>query len=345
MSNALVLISGATGFVGTEIARQFVDAGFAVRATARSAGKITDWQKANPEYETIQWVVVEDGTLPGSFTGAVKDVKYIIHCAGPFHYNFKPEDNATAMLLPAINMSKAMVDAAIAELSVEHLVITSSFAAVLKWSDLPHAGHTYAGKEWNPATFDEAVESPNPVFVYCAAKALGERAIWEHKDRKFRVTSICPAMIYGPPKQAVKSMDDLNTSSQTFWSLINGKPTDPIPATGILTGTDVRDVAALHVRAIETAHTVSYDRRVLAMAFHSFNCHHVASLLKSFADSPEKLQRIKNGGSAADPVYEHYVSDSSEAEALLGRPFIGADQCAKETALRLWQLEDALKAR
>ncbi|KAJ7179541.1 hypothetical protein C8R46DRAFT_887259 [Mycena filopes] len=252
--------------------------------------------------------------------------------------NFQPKDDAEGMLLPALNL----VDAAIAEPSVEHMVITSSFAAVLKWSDLPAVGHTYAGKEWNPATFDEAVAPTNPVFVYCASKVLAERAIWEHKDRKFRVTSICPAMIYGPPRPAIKSMNDLNTSSQAFWSLINGTPPDPIPTTGSLSETDVRDVAALHVRAVHTASTTSHDRRLLAMAFHTFNCQHTASLVKSFANSPEKLQRIKNGDSVGDFFYEHYTSDSSEAEALLGRPFIGADACAKETALRLWELERTL---
>jgi hypothetical protein len=40
--------------------------------------------------------------------------------------------------------------------------------------------------------FEEAVASKNPVFVYCAAKELSERVIWENKERKFHVTSICP---------------------------------------------------------------------------------------------------------------------------------------------------------
>jgi nucleoside-diphosphate-sugar epimerase len=135
-------------------------------------------------------------------------------------------------------------------------------------------------------------------------------------------------------------MQDLNTSTQVIWSLINGKSTDPVPASGVISGTDVRDVAALHVRAIETAPSEAHDRRLLAMGFHGFNCQHVASLCQSFADSPEKLARIKNGG--GDPMYEHYASDSSEAEALLGRPFISAGKCVKDTALKLWEVEAAL---
>ncbi|KAF7330822.1 NAD dependent epimerase/dehydratase [Mycena venus] len=149
-------------------------------------------------------------------------------------------------------------------------------------------------------------------------------------------------MIYGPPRQAVKSLETLNTSSQAIWSLINGKSTDPVPPSGVISGTDIRDVAALHVRAVETAATASEDRRLLAVAFHRFNCQYVASLCKSFADSPEKQQRIKNGG--GDPMYEHYDADSSEAEVLLGRPFIDADQCLKDTALRLWEIESMLSS-
>ena len=51
MSKALVLVSGATGFLGTEVTRHFVDAGYSVRGTARSYGKIGEWEKFNPEYK------------------------------------------------------------------------------------------------------------------------------------------------------------------------------------------------------------------------------------------------------------------------------------------------------
>ncbi|KAJ7215115.1 hypothetical protein B0H12DRAFT_1032652, partial [Mycena haematopus] len=297
--------SGGTGFVGTEIVRQFAQAGFAVRATARSTDKIADWKKAHPESSSVEWVVVPDGSATGAYDTAIKGVKYVVHSAAPFHR----QPNESVMLLPTINMAKAIGAAAIAEPSVEHMVITSTFAAVLNPKDLPNAGHTYTGKEWNPATYEMAKAMPNANFVYCAAKVLAEKSIWENAARKFRVTSICPD---------IKSMAGLNTSSKAIWNLINGKSTDPVPKSGIVSGTDVRDVAALHVRAVETAATATEDRRLIAIAFDRFNSQHVASLVKSFADAPEKLARIKNGGAEGDPNYPHYDVDTKEAEAVLG---------------------------
>ncbi|KAF7367592.1 NAD(P)-binding protein [Mycena sanguinolenta] len=338
-SKGLVLISGGTGFVGTEIVRQFAQAGFTVRATARSADKIAAWKQAHPEASDVEWIVVPDGSATGAYDTAIKGVKYVVHSAAPFHHSFTVQENESAMLKPTINMAKAITAAAIAEPSVTHMCITSTFAAVVNPKDMPNIGHTYTGKEWNSATYEMAKSMPNPNFVYCAAKVVAEKSVWENPERKFRVTSICPAMIYGPPRQNIKSMANLNTSSKAIWNLINGKSTDPVPKSGIVSGTDVRDVAAVHVRAIETADSAREDRRILAIAFDRFNSQHVASLVKSFANSPDKLARIKNGGNQGDPNYPHYDVDTREAEALLGRPWIGPDQCIKETAERLWEIE------
>lgn len=43
--------SGATGFVGTEVTRAYVDAGYSVRGTARSQQKVAEWEEFNPEYK------------------------------------------------------------------------------------------------------------------------------------------------------------------------------------------------------------------------------------------------------------------------------------------------------
>lgn len=89
--------------MGTEVARQFAQAGYSVRGTARSAAKIADWKKANPGYndsiqcwhspfpltrlnlDVVQGVIVEDGTVPGSFDLAIKGVQYVVHSGMPFH--------------------------------------------------------------------------------------------------------------------------------------------------------------------------------------------------------------------------------------------------------------------
>lgn len=64
---------------------------------------------------------------------------------------------------------------------------------------------------------------------------------------------------------------------------------------------------------------------------------------KAFADDLAKVARIKNGG--GDEPVDHFGSDSHEAEELLGRPFIGAEQCVIETAERLWEIEAQLELK
>lgn len=86
--------------------------------------------------------------------------------------DFKPEDNASAMLLPCINISKAIMEAATSEPSVKHIVITSSLAAVLNLPDLPNAGHTYTGKEWNRTSL-----SPSPWFSSSRLSIHGQRTM------------------------------------------------------------------------------------------------------------------------------------------------------------------------
>ena len=56
------------------------------------------------------------------------------------------------MLQPAIQGTLSMIEAAKSEPLVEHVVITSSFAAILDLSQWPHIGHTYSRKDWNPAS-------------------------------------------------------------------------------------------------------------------------------------------------------------------------------------------------
>ena len=147
-------------------------------------------------------------------------------------------------------------------------------------------------------------------------------------------------MIYGPPHQAFTSMDSINTSSGAIWSIINSSPSGTIPTTGFPVGIDVRDVAELHVRAIEHPE-ISSNKRFQMIAFHIFNSQSAAILREHFAGDEKKLARIPVEG---DEPYDHFGTDSHETLELLGRPFIGPEKSVIDTAERLWEIEAKLQA-
>ena len=148
-------------------------------------------------------------------------------------------------------------------------------------------------------------------------------------------------MIYGPPHQALSSMDSINTSSASVWNVINSSSEATIPTTSFPVGVDVRDVAELHVRAIEHPE-ISANQRFQMVAFHIFNSQSAAILRAHVAGDEKKLAKIPVSG---DEPYDHFGTDSHETLELLGRPFIGPEQSVIDTAERLWEIEAKLQAR
>lgn len=78
----LALVTGATGFVATEVVLALLDAGFDVRGTCRSQDKANAWSRANPAAK-IEWTLVENIEAKGAFDEAVKGVSHIAHVASP----------------------------------------------------------------------------------------------------------------------------------------------------------------------------------------------------------------------------------------------------------------------
>ncbi|KAK7464326.1 hypothetical protein VKT23_006494 [Stygiomarasmius scandens] len=338
-SKGLVLITGSTGFVGTAVTRAFIEAGYPVRGTARSKSKVNKWEAAQEQdYQgKVDWFIVEDIVAPESFNDAIKGVDFVVHTAAPFTIAFK--DNEKDMLLPSIRGTENIIAAAKSESSVKHLVITSSIAAVLDLLQGPRPGYTYTEKDWNPSTYEQAAASGISPFVYCASKSLAEKIVWNDKERKFSVTTICPPTIYGPPYQPVDGMGSLNTSCAIVWAIINSNEGEPIPPTGFPIGVDVRDVAKLHVRAVEEYDGKAKERRYLAVGFEMFNSQ-IAKIVRATPEFAAHVKDVRNGG--GDVPYEHYATDSKDAEELLGASFISAQQSIADTARRLWELDTKL---
>lgn len=86
-------------------------------------------------------------------------------------------------------------------------------------------------------TKEEAIQAQDAYISYCAGKKLAEQAIWDYVQREhpsYSVNVILPPLIFGAPIQDVKTLKNMNFSTDLFYSLINGTnevvPPTPVAA-------------------------------------------------------------------------------------------------------------------
>ncbi len=137
----LVLLTGATGFLGFQVLVDALKAGYHVRVAVRSEAKLSkvlnspSIEALHPTPEQLSHVVVPDMAKPGAYDEAVKGVKYIIHCASPIP-TFgganppAPETYDAYFVKPAIAGDEGMLHSAAKSPSVKRVVLTSSVVAI-----------------------------------------------------------------------------------------------------------------------------------------------------------------------------------------------------------------------
>lgn len=253
-----VLLTGASGFVATHVLKILLDKEYHVVATVRSEEKAQWIDKIFSEKKsgyTIEYV--KDISTNGAFDEVFKkhpDLKYVIHTASPF---FRPSsDPENTILKPALQGTTNILKAVKAHgPAVEHVVITSSFAAILdpnlKGGVVGNPKLTYTEETWSPVTYDQAAQ--NLDLTYVGSKTVAEQAFWKfikEEGVKFSGTTINPSYVFGPILQEVKNADALNTSNAVLYKLLKSTPSDRIDNL-IALAVDVRDVALAHVLAIE----------------------------------------------------------------------------------------------
>ncbi len=96
MNRPLILVTGATGYIGGRLVLRLLNAGYRVRAMARSMDKIQGrpW-KNNPELEIVKADVQDLNSLDRALQGC--DVAYyLIHSMSPAHKDFSGADRFSA---------------------------------------------------------------------------------------------------------------------------------------------------------------------------------------------------------------------------------------------------------
>jgi nucleoside-diphosphate-sugar epimerase len=333
----MICILSLTGFVGMHVLKQLLEADYVVRVVTRSADKVEALKKTFSQHQNaIEVAMVKDQLAEGAYDEATNGVDAVVHIASPF--TFAVEDVDKDLVQPAIKMATNMLEAANKSKSVKRVVLTSSLAAIVDpFKGGLFADVTYTSESWNPIT-KEQIEGP--ILGYLGSKKLAEEAAWKFVEEKkpgFDLVTHCPSLVVGEPLQHVSSMDKLNTSCQSIYSLFDAKS---IPDNQFPFVVDVVDVARAHVQSLKVAEAGS-KRFILSGSQYSFQLI-VDAIRKEY---PQLQSRMITGNVGEDENKGKTIArlDVSPAEKILGIKFANwHDTIIRDTVPALLELEARL---
>jgi dihydroflavonol-4-reductase len=335
----LVLVTGASGFVGKWCVVKLLEKGYRVRGTIRSAAKAKQVQ------ETVTATV---GTEPASrlelvtadilddkgWSEAMAGVTAVMHVATAVRGD-EPKDSSV-VIRPAIEGTERVLRFA-KQAGIKRIIVTSSIATV----GYGH-GHT-TGRRIYDETYFTNLDNMRWSWAYCIGKTRAEQAAWAYaKANGLELTTIHPGAIIGPALD-----DDASISVGMVSGLLdNAMPALPTNGYSII---DVRDVADMHVAALEKPEAIG--QRYLSTAEYMPFPKIAAVLQELYPDRkivqksvPDWIIRImaRFGGpirQIINDIGNEKVFDGRKGEALMGHPYISSRQSIHDTAESVIKLD------
>ena len=245
-----VLVTGASGYVGTQLTAALLRDGRQVRVTVRSLESEADMRAAmrrGKADDSGLEVVAADLTADEGWTAAAAGCQEVHHVATPFPA--APPADPDELIIPAREGTVRALRAA-RYAGARRVVLTSSFAAV---GYSPKPGGDYTEADWTDP------DMPG-LPAYPRSKTIAERAAWDFIEREGGETELVvvnPTFILGPTLTSTA-----RSSLQLTKAMLDGTMT--VVRRQRFGVADVRDVADLHIRAMATPGAAG--KRFLALA-------------------------------------------------------------------------------
>jgi dihydroflavonol-4-reductase len=328
----LILVTGATGFVGKWTILELLRAGHSVRGTVRSLSRADEvratlagelGQGALDRLELVEADLLDDK----GWTEAMQGVATVMHIATAIRAD-EPKDQSL-VIRPALEGTQRVLRFANAA-GIKRFIMTSSIATV-------GYGHGQtSGRRVYDETYFTNLEGMRWTWAYCVGKTKAEQFAWAFaKEHGINLTTIHPGAIIGPALDA-----DASISLGMVSGLLGGSvPAMPSNGFSII---DVRDVAALHLAALDKPEA-SNQRYLATSEYTPFP--KVAEILReAYPDWNITMKQVPDwiikliasfGGPARQIINDignEKVFDGSKGEKLIGRKFINAKDSILATA-------------
>ena len=259
-----VFVSGGSGYIAGETIRQLLANDWTVHTSVRNLAREAELRpQLGGTPETLKFFAA-DLMSDAGWAEAMAGCSHVCHMASPFPAGVPKDENdlivpAREGALRALRFAKAA--------GVTRFVMTSSAAAIAYGH--PPGKIQYDENDWTN------VDAPG-VQPYVKSKTIAERAArnWVASEGgTLEYCAVCPVLVLGPVQGA-----DFAASVEPVQRLLDGSvPALPDVGFSIV---DLRDIAALHVLALEAPADKVKDGRFLGCSGPFFKFADVAKVLR-----------------------------------------------------------------
>nr|APG32498.1 dihydroflavonol-4-reductase 1 [Freesia hybrid cultivar] len=216
-----VVVTGASGYVGSWLLMKLLQNGYAVRATVRDP---TNLRKTKPLLDLsgadrLLTIWKADLGEEGSFDEVVQGCTAVFHVATPM--DFESQDPENEVIKPTINGMLSIMRSCKRAGSVERVIFTSSAGTV---NVEEHQRAEYDENCWSDVEFCRRVKMTG--WMYFVSKTLAEKAAWDFaRENGIHLITIIPTLVVGPfitttmPPSMITALS-LITGNEAHYSII-----------------------------------------------------------------------------------------------------------------------------